>query len=282
MPMNPRLLRPTASGVHPEANAWRNAVIANGGSVSASTMRAVSKFCAAIDTAGIRDRFYRLNLVCGTGLSAVLVPLYRSTSRGGATFGDATDTNNNFVAGDYAENNGLKGNGSTKYLATGLPMTFLGTNQLHLFCSFVPDAAGFSQILSARANLAGSLAMEANIGASANRPRQSWFGTGQQPTDHCNPVTGRTQYLIQFTGSQPLQMFGRNVDLNNINNAGAYSSSNTAPFYVFAGEQTGTGIVGHTTHRIDAYSIGAAFTSTAQRNAFHTAMTDFRTALGRT
>jgi hypothetical protein len=77
-------------------------------------------------------------------------------------------------------------------------------------------------------------------------------------------------------------MFGRNVDLNNINNAGAYSSSNTAPFYVFAGEQTGTGIVGHTTHRIDAYSIGAAFTSTAQRNAFHTAMTDFRTALGRT
>ena len=282
MPMSSRLLRPRASGVHPEAASWRTRVVANGGSVSATTMQAVDRFCRSIDSAGIRDRFYRMGIFAGSNLNAALVPLYRGPSLGGTQYGDATDTNNNFVAGDYAESNGLKGNGSTKYLATGLPMTFLGTNQLHLFCSFVPDVAGFSQLLAARANLSGSLSMEANIGASANRPRQSWFSGGFQPTDHCNPVTGRTQYLCQFTGTQPLHIFGRNVDLNNTNNTGAYSSTNTAPFYVFAGEQTGTGIAGHTTHRIDAYSIGATFTSTAQRNAFHTAMTDFRTALGRT
>jgi hypothetical protein len=36
----------------------------------------VSKFCSAIASAGIRDRFYRLNLFCGSNLNAALVPLY--------------------------------------------------------------------------------------------------------------------------------------------------------------------------------------------------------------
>jgi hypothetical protein len=67
MPMNPRLLRPRST-IHPEAADWANRVRANGGSVSGSTLTAVSRFCASISAAGIRDRFYRLNLFCGTGL----------------------------------------------------------------------------------------------------------------------------------------------------------------------------------------------------------------------
>ena len=63
--------------LHPEAVAWRDAVVDNGGSVSGATLAAVSDFCNAIDAAGIRDRFYRLNLFAGTGLNAALVPLYR-------------------------------------------------------------------------------------------------------------------------------------------------------------------------------------------------------------
>jgi len=284
MPMSPRLLRPIASGVHPEANAWRTAVVANGGSVSASTMRAVSKFCGDIDKAGLRDRFYRLNLFCGDNLNAVLVPLYRGPSRTGSQFGNATDTNNGpFVSGDYVENSGLKGNGSSKYLETGVAMTFLGTNQLHMFVSFNPEVSEFRQLLSARANIAGSVALEDNYnGTTANRPRVSWFSGGVQPTDHCSPITGRTQYLINFDGNQPMLMLGRNVNLSNANNAGAYSSTNNEAFLVFAGNQTGTGIIGHSGQRIDAYSFGAAFTTTAQRNDFHTAMSDFRTTLGRT
>jgi len=126
-PMNPRLLRPTASGAtHPEARDWATRVTANGGTVSSTTLAAVSKFCAAINAAGLRDRFYRLNLLCGTSdasLNAVRTPLYVATSFGGATVGDATDTNVNFVQGDYAEtgaSGGLKGNASTKRLNTGV------------------------------------------------------------------------------------------------------------------------------------------------------------------
>jgi hypothetical protein len=128
MPMNPRLLRPTSTSVHPEANAWRTAVVANGGSVSASTMKAVSKFCADIDKAGIRDRFYRLNLFAGTGLNACLVPLYRGPSRTGTQFGNTTDTNNGpFVSADYAENVGLTSDSSSKFLRTGMNIGDLDT-----------------------------------------------------------------------------------------------------------------------------------------------------------
>ena len=284
MPMSPRLLRPRASGVHPEAASWRTRVVANGGSVSAATMQAVDRFCRSIDGAGIRDRFYRLNLFCGGNLNAVLVPLYRGPSRTGAQFGNTTDTNNGpFVSGDYSESSGLKGNGSSKYLETGVAMTFLGTNQLHMYVSFNPEVLELKALLAARANLAGSLALENNYnGTSTNRPRHSHFGSGVQPNDHCSPITGRTQYLVNFDGSQPLLLLGRNVNLNNVNNAGAYSATNNEAFLVFAGNQTGTGIAAHSGQRIDAYSFGAAFTSTAQRNNFHTAMSDFRTTLGRT
>lgn len=286
MGMSPRLLRPRAGGFHPDAADWRTRVVANGGSVSSTTMSAVDKFCKAIDAAGIRDRFYRLNLFCGNSdstLAAVRTPLYRGQSRTGTQFGNTIDTNNNFVSGDYSEASGLKGNGSNKYLETGLAMTFLGSNQLHLFCSFNPEVVqSFSVLLGARYNLSGSLAMEVTYnGTTTNRTRVALFGGGIQSAD-ASPVTGRTQFLANFDGSQPFQMFARNVNLNNINNASAYSATNNTPFFVFAGEQTGTGLVGYTSQRIDAYSIGAAFTSTAHRTAFHNAMSDFRTALGRT
>jgi hypothetical protein len=282
--MSPRLLRPIASGVHPEAAAWRSAVVANGGSVSASTLKAVGKFCADIDKAGLRDRFYRLNLFCGSNLNAVLVPLYRGPSRTGTQYGNTTDTNNGpFVSGDYVENSGLKGNGSSKYLETGVAMTFLGTNKMHLFVSFNPEVSEFRQLLSARANLTGSVSLENNYnGTTANRPRVAIFSGGFQPPDHCSPITGRTQYWINNATSDPMEMFGRNVNLNNTIPSGAFSSTNNEAFLVFAGNQTGTGIAALSGQRIDAYSLGEAFTTAAQRNDFHTAMSDFRTTLGRT
>jgi hypothetical protein len=251
-------------------------------------MKAVSAFCKAIADAGIRDRFYRLNLFCGTSdgsLIAPRVPLYRGPSRTGTQYGDAIDGNNNFVQADYAENNGLLGNGSTKYLSTGLEMTYLGSNQVHLFASFVPDAAqNFRVLLGARANLAGSLAMEQNFnGTTANRPRIAIFTTGISPSGNASPITGRTQYLCQVDGTNGNvgESFARNVSLGQ-NTFGAYSATNTTAFLIFAGNQVGTGITQYFHSRIDSYSIGAAFTTTAGRTAYHDALTTFRAALGRT
>ena len=129
MPMNPRLLRPTQNQ-HPEAADWASRVRTNGGTVSGSTLLAVSRFCRSIDLAGIRNRFYRLNLFCGTSdasLVAPRVPLYRGPSRTGTQYGNTIDTNVSFVQGDYAEtgaSGGLTSNGS-KRLTTGFKPTEL-------------------------------------------------------------------------------------------------------------------------------------------------------------
>ena len=142
MPMNPRLLRPTQN-THPEAANWANRVRTNGGTVSGSTLVAVSRFCRAIDAAGIRDRFYRLNLFCGTGLPACLVPLYRGPSLTGTQYGNTTDTNVNFVGGDYAEtgaSGGLVGNGSSKHLRTGVSPYNVGLAQTNIhLATYIPS-----------------------------------------------------------------------------------------------------------------------------------------------
>jgi hypothetical protein len=113
----------THASPHREAMDWLSRVIAQGSTASLSTVMAVSRFCRAIDSAGVRDRFYRLNPFSGETLSGALVPLYRATSFGGSIVGNATDTNVNFVSADFAETGstgGLKGNASNKYLNTGV------------------------------------------------------------------------------------------------------------------------------------------------------------------
>lgn len=128
MAMNPKLLRPRST-IHPEAADWANRVRANSGSVSGTTLNAVSKFCVAIQQANIRDRFYRMGIFAGSNLAAALVPLYRGPSLGGTQYGSSTDTNNGpFVSGDYAEtgaSGGLTGDGTSKYLDTGFAMNTL-------------------------------------------------------------------------------------------------------------------------------------------------------------
>jgi hypothetical protein len=123
-----------------DAQDWINRVYANGGTVSASTAAAVNQFCNDIENGSLRDRFYRLNLLCGTGINACLVPLYRGQSLGGAQFGGATDLNNGpFVSGDYIESGSLGGlwyggaaaTNTSKRLDTGLNGSELAPGNRH-------------------------------------------------------------------------------------------------------------------------------------------------------
>jgi hypothetical protein len=107
--------------LHHEAIDWAKRVSDNGGTISTTTLRVVSDFCAAADRGAFRSAIYRLNPFAGGNLSGCLVPLYRGPTFGGTTFGGTTDTNVNFVSGDFTEtgvNGGLKGNGVNKYLRT--------------------------------------------------------------------------------------------------------------------------------------------------------------------
>jgi hypothetical protein len=102
-----------------DADDWVSRVSTAGGSVSTATRAAVTRFCVAIAAAGLRSKIWRLNVFCGSSLTAALVPIYRGPSRTGTQYGNTTDTNNNFVSGSYAEATGLTGNGTTRYLTLG-------------------------------------------------------------------------------------------------------------------------------------------------------------------
>lgn len=284
MPMNARLLRPIASGVHPEANAWRTAVVANGGSVSASTMKAVSTFCADIDKAGIRDRFYRLNLFAGTGLSACLVPLYRGQSRTGTQYGNTTDTNTGpFVSGDYAEtgaSGGLKGNGSTKYLDTGLAGTTFSAGDRHC-----------SAYWNANATLTGNRAFIGNTDASTT-VAGVWFDIHSR---HANPGSeaqmtnayglvhtgaGSHHQLTQYTGATAASSYSNGGDKKTRTDfALATPATSASNWFVFSiNPSLFSGV--RTDARICNYSVGLSMTD-ANALAFYNAVHAFQTALTR-
>lgn len=128
-------LMSASRGVDVDAQAWAAAVVANSGTVSPSTLRAVSNFARSCKAAGIWTKLNRVNLFCGNQLAAALVPL-----KVGA--GSATDTNTNFVAGDYSETTGLAGNGTSKRLATGVAENVFGLDvSLGVYIRTVPSQA---------------------------------------------------------------------------------------------------------------------------------------------
>jgi hypothetical protein len=260
-------------------------VVANGGSVSASTMRAVSKFCADIDAAGIRDRFYRLSVMAGTGLNAALVPLYRGQSRTGTQYGNATDTNNGpLVSGDYAEtgaSGGLTGNGSSKYLDTGFAANTAALSNSHLSVwARTTTLNSFSCLIGAQQTVGGDeLALFQNQSGVSTT---AFFSEGSNANDFAagtiNNPTGLILGTAIASGDRRLFVNGAqdgSTDTSTITRS-AYPSRS---LWVFA-RNTGSFNSGATT-RLSSYSIGPSMTG-AQVSSFYTAMLAFQAALSRT
>jgi len=110
MPMNPRLLRPRASGYtarDADARVYINAVqTADGRRLEDGVARAIDNFIIGCKADGIWSAIKASCILMGARtLSGALTPLVGSAP-----------TNNNFVSGDYNRETGLIANGSTKYL----------------------------------------------------------------------------------------------------------------------------------------------------------------------
>ena len=276
MAMSPRTLRPRASaGYGLDAMNWQSRVIANGGTVSASTMKAVDLFCKSIVTAGIRDRFYRLNLFAGSNLSAALVPLFRGPSLGGTQFGGTTDTNTNFVSGDYVEagaTGGLLGNGTNKRLDTGLAPNDIGAMSFHLSVYQPLAAAGSARRL---------------IGAGTTSPLSSYVietsgDTTAQVTLSSSVLASGTLAAGLLTGSRisstSLSLYSNGSKLSE-NTAATSEVGSASTIGVFARNFSGS-YTNLWNNRILAYTVGVGM-SESQVSAYYTAMQAFQTALTR-
>jgi len=282
MPMSPRLLRPRQT-THPEAAAWRSAVVANGGSVSGTTLSAVDKFCKAIASAGIRDRFYRLNLFCGTGLNACLVPLYRGPSLGGTQYGNTTDTNvGPSVSGDYVEtgaSGGLANANRSKYLNTGFTTNTVPAGDRHLaFYARTFVNADYDIFMGSES--AASISQQFAIGhqVSSSDVRFSFGGSTSAISSAGSVSTGAFWLGVHNTSTGGVIYKNGASDGTGTLTA---ATPTTSEMHIFGINRASTPAnVDRYGGTSGGYSIGLGMTA-AQAAAFYTAMQAFQTALGR-
>lgn len=283
-PMSPRLLRPRASGIHPEAADWRNRVIANGGTVSGATVTAVGNFCRSIDAAGIRDKFFRLNLFAGDSISAALVPLYRAESRTASVRGNSTDTNNNFVSGDYnntGASSGLKGNGTSKFLNTGILANSLTANNTHLgfgLRATQTGSAAYRALAGAFNNTTNSFEVSARRNDSTRGCMFTRFGTAGDTFGE--QVQTSSLAVGDLVAAWPT--FYRNGVASGTDATTSQNYPSAHEVHIFALNNGGTSsTINHTDARMNWYSIGLTMTA-AQVLSFYNAIAAFNTALSRT
>lgn len=281
MGMSPTLLRPRQN-LHPDAASWASRVVANGGSVG-SSLPAVNTFCKAIAAAGIRDRFYRLNLFCGNSdatLAAVRTPLYRGPSLSGTQFGNATDTNANFVAGDYVEtgsSGGLTGNGSTKYLNTGFQPFASGS----AIAQYGHGSLWAMTLPASRLNVLGcrrESAQAAYAGGQLDHTGKAWMAW-----DAVAVVAGQGAASAPFFGIVSRRSDDRvywSVNATAVANSASTAAGTTTVNYGLFCHIFDNGSVALAALRIAGYSIGAEL-SASQEASLYSAWLAFQQSLGR-
>lgn len=283
--------------LHVEAIDWHNRVVSNGGSVSPYTLKAVSDFCRGIDSAGIRNKFLRLNLFCGNNLNSCFTPLYRGPSFG-SSYGNAQEQNiGAFIPADYVEtgaNGGLNGNSSINaHLNTGLnsttPFTDMGItyNNIH-------GAVYLSNLGTTEAWMGGVInghvfGFEGNEYAGTtvfwgfgrdnnwNSPYGSYLSNASCSNEGfivCNLKSGNDTFSIENTNCTDLS--------DNSSTTGAYSATNIyimqGPYGFFTGD-TEPSYAG-TDDTVAGYSLGTGFTL-SEITSYNTIMNTFQKALGR-
>ena len=287
---NNRLTGPiiNVSSNHIDVQNWLNTISWNGGSANSTTISALNTFCAAIDNAGIRNRFYRLNLFCGNNLQACLVPLYVgpvSLEIGriySTNYGFFSDMNYNFISSDYAEtgaNGGLSPNGNNlKRLDTGLKQTDLGVNSCHLS-------------IYERSQPSGSYKTRiGSRGASSNNEHLLTNAATSPLIYGCSSLGGNNRASASSYAETGAFWFGTNATAtsstiykNSTQQGTATPSTRTAQsltYWVFALNDNGTTGDGMTTGTLASYSIGLSMDSTQVTN-YYNAIQAFQTSLSR-
>jgi hypothetical protein len=259
--------------IHPEALDWAARVAANGGSVSNSTLKAVSDFCK--ETASIRNRFLRLNLFCGNNLNAALVPLYLGEAPG-IVYGNNIDTNFNFVPADYTErgnNGGLVGNGINKYLNTG----------------FIPNNVAAMGLNDASVSVYCRTNNSSNIDIGCvNAGQTQKFQIISRNLSQSNFAINSNSGDITITSAQGHNLVDRNLSNNviyyksNINLGVINLNSTGKPpvsIYIYCRNFNGTPEI-FSNQRLAAYHLGRSL-SPSQVAIFYNALQKFQTALNR-
>ena len=270
---------------HPDAQGWVNRVYENRGSVSQNTANNVNDLCYSIDSAGIRDRFMRLNLFCGNNLAACLVPLYRGGSLSGAQYGGRIDTNVGFVEADYVESGpttGLKGNAANKRLDTGVVQSDFPVGSKHMAAYETErDPNAYRCSIGSRRNAAPVNYFYLETVSPGTTYAFTVGNSFNNGADNPAGYSSAGAFWVGVQTSSTTKRVYKNGIATSASDSTVVASTRVNSFsqYVFALNESNAA-VDWSNVRLGAYSLGLSM-SAAQIASYNTIMQAFQTSLGR-
>lgn len=271
---------------HAEALDWATRATANGGQVSSTTLKAVSRFCKDIELFGLRDRFYRLNLLCGENLAAALVPVYVGQSFGGASYGYSIDqtglvgwgvTTTPYTDANYTQRKGLQqpyigsiNNSAARQLFTNVSPSSLPSFDKHYSQSFMRGPGSAIEQFSLTSNVNDITDRHFMDNASSAFVLRAFLGgTGQVSVSTIAPKTPNN-IIASRTSSSLMTAF--------LNGTSAGTTATVAPSSTNSGTFWTCGSFNGSSYW--SYSIGLGMTS-QQASDFNTALARFWQFIGR-
>jgi len=216
------------------------------------------------------------------------VPLYRGQSRTGSQLGGTTDTNNNFVSGDYVEagsTGGLLGNGTSKHLNTGLaPNALPSVATGHMSYWTGGGAVTVTKIIMGTQDATDRYRFDMRTAAAGGN-----LGVWGKTTAVGNVQSGSTAQdsgagllAVTRTGATALTLYknGATLGESSTTTTSVTPAAHGNNWFVFAYNNSGTATDFYQ-HTLRSYSIGEGLTG-PQMSAFYTALNTFMGALSRT
>lgn len=265
-----QLRRLPAKAWNPETVAYRDRVLANGGSIADRSLDAIDKFVLDCKNGAVWDKLIEVGPFAGSNLNAALVKLVYP---GG---GQGTLANVNFAAGNYAEtgaNGGLLGDGATKYLNTGTAPQSLPDNGHYSFY-LREDMGGVGN-----RSLLGSIVTVDQYWMGAISPAAGAdLRYGQTATASLAGAVGKGFYIGTRTAANSLRLYKNGALAGSDTTVISHNKPNQ-PVYLWAFNTAGAAAA-FLPNRGSFYSLGAALND-AEAMALHLAVRSLQENLNR-
>lgn len=254
---------------------------AAGGTITDAAKIAVNRLVYDLKAGDVWNRLFDVGVFAGASLTAALVKLKYPAGVA------STLTNVNFISGDYAQATGLKGNGSTKYLRTGVAPSAIEFNTPHYhgsLAAYVRSASANGEsnpVLLGMASGSGGSDSASNYLMMDDVNAANFTFGGEGLGTNVLAVTDPPGMLIGVaTSLSARRLFWNGSPQVGSRDTGlATGDGSDREFYVMAQNQGGTAARHHDAH-LAFYAIGGELTE-SHGAALHLAVQLFQTSLGR-
>lgn len=269
--------------IDPRIVDWTNRVVRNGGATpSLATQQALSTFVQTLTAKGLMTKMVLMTALVPDSLIAAATPIIPGP-------GNDPWTNNNFISGDLSVN-GLTGNGSNKYLDTGLipsAASILSSTNAGLTAYVYDNSASVSGYAIACAGAANSshfaLFTSDSVGTKSDGFIWRFVNTGTDWVQGNKPASGGYFSVNRTSGTQ-IDMYFGNSSTAHFNLAPGGGGAQTGAIitdqrlFAFALNSNGSP-ASYTTNAISFLAVHQGLTAGDSSN-FFSAIQALRIALG--